>query len=79
MLTNKEFRPQLKIMMSFIFNQLYSFILFVILQLPQNIPSPSNNESMAPDSVFDYILIIGTPIIIAIYFYWKKHRKEKEE
>lgn len=66
-------------MLSFIFHQLYSFSLFVLLQIPRNIPRPANNEAVAPDSVLDYVLIIGTPIILlAIYFYWKKYKKEKQ-
>lgn len=65
-------------MLVLIFSNILSLIIYFLVQVPRNIPSPANNEPLVLDTPFDYILVIGMPILIAIgYFYWRKKKKEE--
>lgn len=65
-------------MILYILNQITSFTAFILFQRPRNIPSPSNNEPLVLNTTFDYILVIGMPVLIAIgYYFWRKKKKEE--
>ncbi len=65
-------------MTSFMISQTYSLFLTVFLQIPRNVPNPSNNEPLILSTPFDYFLVIGMPILILIgYYFWRKRKKRE--
>jgi len=57
------------------------FILQLLLQIPEGVPHPDQNEPLLLQTPFDYILYVGLPILILIgaYFLWRRKKKREEE
>lgn len=51
---------------------------YMLLQIPQGVPHPDDNEPLTLESPFDIILYVVIPIIIlGSYFWWRKKKKKK--
>ncbi len=51
---------------------------FLLLQIPQGVPHPSENEPLILETPFDYILYVGMPILILLGFLlWRRRNKQR--
>ena len=55
--------------------------LALVLQIPQGVPHPDENEPLLLQTPFDYILYVGMPLLILLgaYFWWRRKKKREKE
>ena len=53
----------------------------LVLQIPQGVPHPDENEPLLLQTPFDYILYVGMPLLILFgaYFWWRRKKKREKE
>ena len=50
-------------------------MLYSLIQIPEEVPKPHNNEPLDPSSATELIIYVAIPLLfIILYFLWKKGR-----
>ncbi|WP_224490204.1 adenylosuccinate synthetase [Robertkochia flava] len=52
--------------------------MFLIFQIPEEVPKPHNNPPLDPGSATEMVLYVAIPVLfIILYFLWKRGRRNR--